>query len=190
MRKAFVLLCFFCALTGYAQTSTEQEAVRYFNSGVKHYNAGSRDRTNYDRAVRDFTQAIYFNPNAWLYYNWRGAAYYKCGDYNRAIEDFTQAIRLNPTEAVNYDWRGYVYSNRWARPLVGEEYYGANPRWKEDMAKAVADFEAALRLDPNSVNAQREIERVRERALGGPPLLLLGPLSDIFGDKLLPEEPR
>lgn len=109
MRKAFGLLWFFCAIAGYAQTGTEQEAAKYYNSGVAFYNS-----SNYTRAVADFTQAIRLDLNNADCYYWRGLAYVErsrshafVGDrgwvnvywkesMERAIADLETVLRLAP----------------------------------------------------------------------------------------------
>jgi tetratricopeptide (TPR) repeat protein len=137
MKKVFGLLCFFCALAGYAQTRTEQEAARYYNSGREHYGTGE-----YDRAIADLTQAIRLNPRDANYYLWRGAAYYARAYFN---------AESGP--------------RRRDRAFITASY-------KDDMEKAVADFESVIRLDPNGGNtrtARGYIELERSADADGPP---------------------
>ena len=125
MKKALALLWLFCALSGYAQTSTEREAVRYYNSGREYYNL-----SNYDMAITDFTRAIRLNPGDANYYLWRGAAYYARAYFNaesgprrrdrafiaasykddleRAAENFEFAIWLDPNAGAAYNARNYL----------------------------------------------------------------------------------
>jgi tetratricopeptide (TPR) repeat protein len=120
MRKAFALLWFFCALTGYAQTRAEQEAFKYYMSGVKYYN------------IRK---------------------------YDMAITDFTEAIRLNSKDADYYYWRGHTYLDRaYPHKLAGNAY------WQDDWKRGIADFEAALRLDPNHTDARENLVYAKEAA--------------------------
>src|SRR5262245_38906590 len=56
-------------------------------------------KDHYDRAMRDFDEAIRLNPKDASYYRPRGYAYYHKGDYDRAIRDFDEAIRLDPKRA-------------------------------------------------------------------------------------------
>jgi tetratricopeptide (TPR) repeat protein len=169
MRKAFILLWFFCALTSYAQTGTEQEA---YNSGVKYYNTNK-----FDMAIADFARAIRLNSNNASYYLWRGAAYIRKSEYNfgeseldTAIADLNQAIRLNPNVAGHYYWRGRAYSQRWKAFIYRKDYAGIYPNDIADQAQAVADFEAALRLDPNNTDTRSRLEDARRYAVSGPPL--------------------
>ena len=106
-----------------------------------------------DRALSDFSDAIRLNPQDALAYNDRGMLWRERGDSDRAIEDFTAAIKLNPLPHTDeaYARRGNtivakrdvnVYENR-ALTLLG----------KSDFDGAIADFDQAIRLDPNSAEA-------------------------------------
>ena len=62
--------------------------------GLAH--AGKGD---YDRAIDDYSRAIYLNAgNAWPYNN-RGLAHAHKGAYDQAIADYTKAIELEPESA-------------------------------------------------------------------------------------------
>jgi tetratricopeptide (TPR) repeat protein len=166
MRKVFVVLWFFCAASGFAQTKAEQEAVSYFKSGVEHFN--KHWNNEYKMAIADFTQAIRLNPDNASYYHWRGAAYCKIQEYDMAIVDLNWAIRLNPNNADCYYWRGYAYYDRHLPYALRHDYAWVNAHWDEDMERAIADFEAALRIDPNHAEAQKKLVYARNRAAGGP----------------------
>jgi tetratricopeptide (TPR) repeat protein len=76
-----------------------------------------------------------------------------------------------------------VHFNRWSAYTRRRDYNGVYPYWKEDVEQAIADFEAALRLDPNNAGARKQLEAARRMAVGGPPLPPPGPLPpDIYGD--------
>ena len=65
-------------------------------------------KTDYDKAISDFTEAIRLDPKSALYYDHRGNAYYskednqafRKADYGNAISDFTEAIRLDPKNSL------------------------------------------------------------------------------------------
>jgi tetratricopeptide (TPR) repeat protein len=173
MKKAFGLLWFFCALAGYAQINTEQEAARHYNSGVEYYNTN-----RFDLAVADFTQAIMLIPNNANYYLWRGAAYFRSDEYDMAIVDLTQAIRLNPNDADHYYWRGRAYAKRWWPYTFRDDFAWVNAHWNDVYERAIVDFEAALRLDPNHADARKELADAKRALAAGP----VTPLPDFDDD--------
>jgi hypothetical protein len=81
MRKMFFVLC---ALMGLAFGQPFQDGVAAYNS------------KDYDKAIRNFTEAIRLNPDASTYYN-RGIAYMAKGDNARAIADFEAVLKLSPS---------------------------------------------------------------------------------------------
>ena len=80
MRKMFFVLC---ALIGFAFGQAFQDGLAAYNS------------KDYDKAIRNFTEAIRLNPDASAYYN-RGISYMAKGDNARAIADLEAALRLSP----------------------------------------------------------------------------------------------
>jgi tetratricopeptide (TPR) repeat protein len=104
-----------------------------FNSG----NA-SKNQSNWDEAIAEYTEALRKNPDNAAAYNNRGIAYDNQDDYDRAIADLNQAIRLDPNLAVAYSNRGIVYSHRGDRDMELADY-----------DRAIADFTEAIRLNPN-----------------------------------------
>jgi tetratricopeptide (TPR) repeat protein len=82
----------------------------------------------------DYTQAIRLDPDNAEAYAWRGVVYGLFDNKNcdQAIADCTQAIRLIPNNSLGYLARSIVYQYQ-----VG------------DLDLAIADFQTALRIDPN-----------------------------------------
>ena len=118
------------ALIQAGQNTTETLSVIYNNRGT-----AFDDKGDYDRAIRDFNEAIRLNPNAETAYYGRGYAYKKKGDYDHAIQDFNEAIHLNPNfERAYYD-RGNSYID------------------KEDYDRAIQEFDEAIRLNPKDAYA-------------------------------------
>jgi len=85
----------------------------------------------------------------------RGAAYVVHGEYDNAIADLDEAIRLNPQDPEAFTSRGDAYARkaglaRIVRDLgglpVGAPYIGDVSK-KNEYARAVADYDHALRLD-------------------------------------------
>ncbi|MCK4476554.1 MAG: tetratricopeptide repeat protein [Methanophagales archaeon] len=145
------------------QKGNYEAAIALFSAGIdlnpdNHYLYNDRglsylEKGDKDEAISDFSKAIELKPDfAEAYYN-RGLAYFKqgrgAGYLPNAISDFTKAIELKSDYAVEaYYNRGLTYNSHYNR---GSNYD------KDDTtdyhAKAVADFDTALALDPTYVLA-------------------------------------
>jgi tetratricopeptide (TPR) repeat protein len=89
------------------------------------------EKKEYDKAVKDFTEAIRLDPTHADAYNGRGDAWKEKKEHDKAIIDYTEAIRLNPSFSFYYSDRG----DSW--------------RAKHEYDKAIADYSEAIRLKPN-----------------------------------------
>jgi tetratricopeptide (TPR) repeat protein len=89
-------------------------------------------KSEFERAIADFSQAIQIKPNNNDTWFQRGETYFKKGDYDRAIADFTEAIRLHPRHIGAYTARGEAYSQ------------------KQEFARAIADYDESIRLSPGA----------------------------------------
>jgi len=126
-----------------------KNAESYFISGNEYY-----AKSEFDRAIADYTEAIQINPNYAEAYGNRGITYAGKKDYNLAIADLTEAIRLN-NESANRYWyynRGLVYY-----------YRGVASTNIIDYDHAINDFEKVLEIDPNDVGAKQFLEIARRR---------------------------
>jgi tetratricopeptide (TPR) repeat protein len=89
------------------------------------------EKKDYNKAIRDYSEAIRLDRNlAWAYNN-RGRAYQEKKKYDKAINDYDEAIRLVQNFALAYSNRGSTYHD------------------KKDYDKAISDFNEAIRLDRN-----------------------------------------
>jgi tetratricopeptide (TPR) repeat protein len=107
------------------------------NRGLAHY-----QKSEYDLAIADFSEAIRLKPTDTVAYGNRAGAYLKKGNYDQAITDFSQAIRLDPRDWVSYSNRGYAHE------LQG----------KPDLA--IEDYKAALAIDPSLKNETEALDRL------------------------------
>ena len=101
-----------------------------YNRGI-----GYSNKRDYDRAIRDYDEAIRLDPESARTYNNRGSAYLDKQDYDRAIRDYSEAIRLDSKHAKAYYNRGLSHSK------------------KQDYDSAIRDYDQAIRLVPKDANA-------------------------------------
>jgi tetratricopeptide (TPR) repeat protein len=101
------------------------DARTYVKRGLQYFRKGE-----YDRAIRDYDEAIRLNPKDPIAFNNRGDTYAHKGDTDRAIRDFDEVIRLDPKIAIAFSNRGVLYGR------------------KGDNDRAIRDHEEAIRLDP------------------------------------------
>ena len=143
-------------------TSTSQQSFQaLIDSGTRYYN-----NSDYDNAIKQFSEAIRLYPNNAQGYAWRGETYRLMDRLDEAIRDFDVAIRLDHNNAWNYfTSRGSVYawkgnfdeairdldeairlnpSNSWAFAYRGYAYW-----MKSQYDTAIRDLNEAIRLDPN-----------------------------------------
>lgn len=91
------------ALIRSGRESKHNLAIDFNNRGVAYYN-----KTDYDRAIADYNQAIRLDPSFVQAYNGRCATYNNKGDSDRALADCNEAISLDPNFAFAYYNRGIV----------------------------------------------------------------------------------
>ena len=84
----------------YWQRAACQSKLNEFNASQ-----GTDVRMKTANVLSDFTEALRYNENAYLYYN-RGNVYIQRNDYQHAIEDYTHAIALDGNLAEAYYNRG------------------------------------------------------------------------------------
>jgi tetratricopeptide (TPR) repeat protein len=150
------------------------KAFTLFSSGKAYF-----DKSDYDRAIADFNEAIRLDPKYALAFYQRGNAYGRKGDPDRAIADLDEAIRLNPQHADSFVDRGNAYLRKGNQDRAIADYTEAirlyptyaiafNNRGqvyqrKGDNDRALADFNEAIRLDPKYAHAFCNRGRVKLR---------------------------
>lgn len=117
------------AVIGSGQYIGRSLAVAHHNRAI-----GYRRTAEYDRAMRDYNEAIAIDGSYAHAFTDRGALSAFLGDYDRAIADENEAIRLAPDSGAHYV-RGYAYDH------------------KGQYEQAVQDFDEAIRLNPGNALA-------------------------------------
>jgi tetratricopeptide (TPR) repeat protein len=142
----------------------QRRSVLYNDRGV-----GYTDKGDYERAIRDFNEAIHLNPTSIGSFYSRGYAYKKKGDYDRAIQDFDEALRLDPHFDLAYYERGNSHIDKaeydraiqdfnqaiLIRPNIANFYNnrGVAQYRKGDYGRAIEDFDQAIHLNANYLGA-------------------------------------
>jgi lipoprotein NlpI len=121
------------ALIQSGKSSTEDLATAYLDRGNAY-----QDKSEYDRAIQDYCEAIHLKPQFELAIYDRANAYGSKGEYDHAIADYDQVIELAPEGDhvyFAYYGRGYAFSA------------------KGEYDHAIKDYDQAIRLNPDSANA-------------------------------------
>jgi tetratricopeptide (TPR) repeat protein len=128
------------------------------------------DKRDYDRAIRDYDEAIRLDRNNVAAYLNRGSAYNSKRDHDGAIRDYAEAIRLQPGNVTALNGRGFAYKQkgdldraihdldeaiRLNPNFAARPYSNRGDAWrlKGDAGRAIADLDEAIRRDPQSVPA-------------------------------------
>ncbi len=115
-------------------------ATEFFNRGLKNAQLGIPDK-----AVNDFEEAAWLDPqNPEIQFN-LGVAYLSMADFEQAINNFTKAIELKPEVADMYGNRAVAHA------AIGED------------AKSEADVAEAVRLGAPPDGLGAVIDYVKEK---------------------------
>jgi tetratricopeptide (TPR) repeat protein len=103
---------------GVSLWSREIEVLRkapgkeYLFLNIPFYNRGAAyaDRGCWDKAIEDFSYAIYLNSVDFTAYYMRGAMYANKKEYQNAVNDYNDAIYLSPNTPDIYYSRAFVYA--------------------------------------------------------------------------------
>jgi tetratricopeptide (TPR) repeat protein len=122
-----------------------ERAIMAYENGNELYHAGLMEE-----AINMYSTAIQLHPNYPDALHNRGLIYYYSGYHNRALTDFNAALRLKPNHADYLYSRGCVYLGLYQ-----------SSRDKGDLDKAIADWEAVIRIEPDhEVNDMLELARM------------------------------
>jgi tetratricopeptide (TPR) repeat protein len=102
-----------------------------------------------DDAITTLHSKINSSPNDAEAYNLLCRAYFSIGDWDRGISACEKAVALAPNNSRYHMWLGRIY---------GEKADGSNFFSAASLAGKVRnEFEAAVRLDPNNVDARSDL---------------------------------
>ena len=93
-------------------------------------------RSEFQKAIADFTEGIRLDPSYAFAYFQRGFAYHALEEPDKAYVDYTQSIQLDPHYITAYLNRGIILYTR-----------------RGEFDASIKDFDQALKLGPDNINA-------------------------------------
>lgn len=153
----FLVLAAFSAASLIIAPPCVNAAVRELPADIERlYNGGL-----YRQAAEALTAAIQREPQESSLHYWLGRCFYELRDYNRAVSSLERAIALEPDRSDYHDWLGKSYGRK------AEEANRFTPFSSISLAhKTRREFEMAVRLDANNMEAQRDLIRYLMNAPG------------------------
>lgn len=130
-----------------AQVKASAQASGAFNDAV-----ALQQANKFDEAIAKYNEAITSTPNEPSYYYSLGTCYQAKEDYDNALKNYEKAYSLNPKEPA---YKQVITQLRAAKaaPLVNsaiEKQTKPDASGKFDLAGAIADYEAALKLNDDA----------------------------------------
>jgi len=111
-----------------------------------------------DQAIADLHGRISAAPNDALAHNLLCRAYFSLGEWDRGIADCEKAVSLAPNNSQYHLWLGRIY---------GEKADRVGPFSAAGLAKRVVrEFETAVHLNPNNVDARADLAEFYVEAPG------------------------
>ncbi len=118
-----------------------QFQVLYNNRGLEAFN-----KKDYKKAFDDISLAIQADPrNPTPYINRCTIYLYGWKQYDEAIKDCSEAIRLSTKSSMAFNHRGFAYEQ------------------KKSLNEAAADYQSALKMDPQNTIARDNLARIRSK---------------------------
>ena len=117
-------------------------SIIYNHRGMAHF-----VQSEYEKAVKDFSRAIDFDPQNVKAFNNRGLSFRMLHQYDRALLDFETSLEMDPYQYETYHMRALTYFDM------------------DDLARALDDCEKALSLKKDFAPA-RHLRRLVSSKLG------------------------
>ncbi|HEY9678501.1 MAG TPA: tetratricopeptide repeat protein [Drouetiella sp.] len=130
-----------------ADAQKSSDAAAAYDAAVK-----AQTANNLDEALVQYKKALSFAPNEATYWYGEGTAYQAKNDLDNAIKDYRKAVELNPKEATykqTLQQAQVAVNATKAAPLV-DSAIKKQTAAKPDLPGAIADYEAALRLNDDA----------------------------------------
>jgi tetratricopeptide (TPR) repeat protein len=153
----FLVVAAFSAASLIVAPPCVNAAVRELPADIERlYNGGL-----YRQAAEALSAAIQREPQESSLHYWLGRCFYELRDYNRAVSSLERAIAIEPDRSDYHDWLGKSYGRK------AEEASRFSPFSSISLAhKTRREFETAVRLDANNLEAQRDLIRYLMNAPG------------------------
>ncbi len=141
---ALVLACGWSGGSALAGQSTLGDAQHDYNAG------------RYNRAVDVLNSAIAKSPDDASLHFLLGQSYYQLRDFPRAIVSFERSVQLAPKDSEYRDWLAKSYGRK-----AEESMFLSAMSWAR---KTHREFEIAVELDPQNLEARRDLIRYEMNA--------------------------
>ncbi len=142
-RAAIVLVALLLVIAGaaasHAQTTEQNTAARYLNTGMQQMKA-----VDYQAARGSFEQALRYDDSSAPAHLGLGVIYFHLRDDKYAERELTRAAELSPRDATAYQF-------------LGELFYR-----KDDLDTAMSYWEKAVELNPDAADIRARLERIRK----------------------------
>lgn len=135
-----------------ASSPEEQKALAHAEKGLDYF-----AKNKFDKAAREFTEAVRLYPAASVVHNNLGSAYFALGRVDEAVASFKEAVRLDPGYARAHFNLGLMYLKQ-GRPddaarALDEAAKGFSASGDEKLRaglleEAEEDFKSLLLIDP------------------------------------------
>ena len=119
------------------------------------------NRGLYRQAAEALNAAIQREPEESSLHYWLGRCFYELRDYNRAISSLERSAALEPDRSDYHDWLGKAYGRKAQETNLFSAFSAISLA-----RKSHHEFETAVRLDANNLEAQRDLIRYLLNAPG------------------------